>query len=229
MVLCNFLFAIAGVALICFGAYVQIDSKDYLNFLGSNFVNTPIFIMILGGIVFAIAIFGCCGAWKESKCLMYTYGAILVIILIAQIGAAIAAFVLKGDLKEEIVKNMNNGLKNYNTEGYEGVTTTWDLVQKNLKCCGVQDYNDWKNVTMFSDGSVPDSCCQGGEIENCGKTAVQEDKVYTKGCFTLFSDEFNGNLNIVGGVALIVALGELIAIAFACCLGGRIGRGGQYV
>merc|ERR1719283_640749 len=80
-----------------------------------------------------------------------------------------------------------------------------------------------------SDGSVPYSCCQGGEIENCGKTAVQEDKVYTKGCFTLFSDEFNGNLNIVGGVALIVALGELIAIAFACCLGGRIGRGGQYV
>ena len=87
MVLCNILFAIAGMALIGFGAWAQFAAKDYLNFLGNNYVNTPIFIIILGGVIFAIALFGCCGAWKESKCLIYTYGSVLVIILIAQVSS----------------------------------------------------------------------------------------------------------------------------------------------
>lgn len=229
MVLCNILFALAGVALIGFGAYAQIAAKDYLNFLGDNYVNTPIFIIILGGVIFAIAFFGCCGAWQEKKWMIYTYTALLVIILIAQIGAAIAAFVLKGELKTEITKNMENGLKNYDGEGFEGVTLTWDLVQKELKCCGVQNYKDWKNVTEFSDGGVPDSCCIAGQVEGCGKAPVDPTKVFSNGCFTLFSDQFVSNLSIVGAVAAGIALGEMIAIAFACCLGKRVGRGGNYV
>ena len=48
MVICNCLFALIGCVLIGFGAYTQIESKDYLNFLGDNYVNTPIFIIILG-------------------------------------------------------------------------------------------------------------------------------------------------------------------------------------
>ena len=106
MVLANILFALAGVALIGFGAYAQIAAKDYLNFLGDSYVNTPIVIIILGmqinynfldvdiilligGIIFGIAFFGCCGAWKEKKCLLYTYIAFLVIILIAQVRSVI--------------------------------------------------------------------------------------------------------------------------------------------
>lgn len=231
MVLCNILFALAGLALIVFGAYVQIDAKDYLNFLGDNYVNTPIFIIILGGVIFVIALFGCCGAWQEKQCLIYTYSVILVIILIAQVAAAIAAFVLKGDLRREISVNMEKGLMNYGIAEHGGVTTTWDLVQKNLECCGVENYKDWKNVTAFIDGTVPDSCCTGGQVENCGKAQAPVDPttIFTEGCYNKFSGEFVSNLNIVGGVAAGVALGEMIAIAFACCLGKRIGQGGAYV
>jgi len=228
MVFCNILFALAGVILIGFGAYAQIAAKDYLNFLGDNYVNTPIFIIILGGVIFAISFFGCCGAWTENKCLIYTYSALLVVILIAQIGAGIAAFALKGDLKAEITKNMDKGLVNYNLEGYEGVTTTWDLVQKETKCCGVESWEDWKNVTQLA-GGVPDSCCIGGQVEGCGKDPVDSTKIYNKGCFALFSDEFLSNLNIVGAVAVGIAVAEMVAIGFACCLGKRIGRGGAYV
>jgi len=228
MVLCNILFALAGIILIGFGAYAQIAAKDYLNFLGDNYVNTPIFIIILGGVIFAIALFGCCGAWKENRCLIYTYGTILFFILIAQIAAGIAAFALRGPLESEITKNMEKGQLNYGVQGYEGVTTTWDLVQINLHCCGVNSFADWVNVTHM-EGAVPDSCCKGGQKEGCGKAGFQEDDIYTEGCYKLFSDEFNGNLLIVGAVALGIAVGEIIAIAFSCCLGKSIGRGGNYV
>lgn len=228
MVLCNILFALAGIILIGFGAYAQIAAKDYLNFLGDNYVNTPIFVIILGGVIFAIALFGCCGAWKENKCLIYTYGTILFFILIAQVAAGIAAFALQGPLKTEITKNMEKGQLNYGQEGFEGVTTTWDLVQKNLHCCGVNNWDDWKNVTQMA-GGVPDSCCKAGQVEDCGKAPVESKDVFTEGCFSLFNDEFNSNLTIVGAVALGIAVGEIIAIAFSCCLGKRVGRGGAYV
>eukprot|EP00092_Neocalanus_flemingeri_P006561 GFUD01007072.1.p1 GENE.GFUD01007072.1~~GFUD01007072.1.p1 ORF type:complete len:242 (-),score=46.55 GFUD01007072.1:125-850(-) len=229
MVLCNSLFAFAGVVLIGVGAYAQIAAKDYLNFLGDNYVNTPIFIIILGGVIFTVSFFGCCGAWQENKCLIYTYTALLVIIFIGQIGAAIAAFVLKGDLKTVITKNMENGLKNFDVEGFEGMTLTWDLVQKELKCCGVESFKDWKDVTTFSDGGVPDSCCVAGQVEGCGKAPLDPTKVFSHGCFNLFSDEFVSNISIVGAVAVGIALGEILAIAFACCLGKRVGRGGAYI
>ena len=33
---------------------------------------TPIALMILGGLVFLVAFFGCCGAFKESSCMLRT-------------------------------------------------------------------------------------------------------------------------------------------------------------
>ena len=44
---------------------------------------------LLGAIIFVISFFGCCGASKESKCMMYTYGFFLFIILIAQVNNSI--------------------------------------------------------------------------------------------------------------------------------------------
>ena len=85
IMLFNLAFALVGLVLVGFGVYVQLEAKDYLNFLGDNYVNTPVFVIILGAIVFVVAFFGCCGAIKENKCMMYTYGLLLFIILIAQV------------------------------------------------------------------------------------------------------------------------------------------------
>ena len=48
MFLVNALFVLAGVVLIGFGAYAQIKSKNVLNFVGDNYTNTPIAIVVLG-------------------------------------------------------------------------------------------------------------------------------------------------------------------------------------
>ena len=85
IMLFNLIFALVGLVLMGFGVYVQLEAKDYLNFLGDNYTNTPVFVIILGAIIFVVAFFGCCGAIKENKCMMYTYGLLLFIILIAQV------------------------------------------------------------------------------------------------------------------------------------------------
>ena len=102
----------------------------------------PLFIYS-SGVFLVMAGFGCLGACKDSKCLTYTYGVILVIIVIAQLGAGIAAYVAKGDIDQAIQENMEKGMQNYDPEGHEGVTHTWDLVQGTYKCCGVNNASDW--------------------------------------------------------------------------------------
>merc|ERR1712098_910156 len=188
-----------------FGAYVQIEAKDYLDFLGTNYVNTPIFVIILGGVIFFISLFGCCGAYNENKCMMYTYGFCLFFILIAQIGAGIAAFALKGDLRDNIDGNLRNGLAHYKDENI--YRNAWDLVQNNFDCCGVENKTDWYGVLDgASNFTIPDS-----------------------GCLDSFSDLFVDNIGIVGGVAICVAVAELLTVVIAYCMGKRMGNSGQYV
>merc|ERR1712080_643659 len=103
--------------------------------------------------------------------LMFMYATFLVIILVAQIGAGIAAYWLKGDLSDEVTKNMKDAMNNYQKKDFDGVTHTWDIVQSNLHCCGVEAPSDWaknRNDT-FNAGQFPDSCCEGEIVENCGK------------------------------------------------------------
>jgi len=225
----NLVFALVGLVLIGFGVYVQIDAKDYLNFLGDNYTNTPVFIIILGAIIFVVAFFGCCGASKENKCMMYTYGFLLFVILIAQIGAGIAAFLLKGDLNQAIQKNMADGMKNYGAPGYSGVDATWDTVQRGFECCGVNSWEDWKNISTagLPKQSVPDSCCREEE-KDCGKKPTASD-LWDQGCYDTFSEDFSDNIKYVGVTALCVAAAEFFIISLACCLGKKMGVSAQYV
>ena len=55
--------------------------------------------------------------------------------------------------------NMKLSMKNYNNETAGGVKETWNVLQKDVKCCGTMDYKDWFDVNGFSQNQVPDSCC----------------------------------------------------------------------
>jgi len=229
MIVANLIFLIAGFILIGLGAYTQIQAKDYLNFLGDDYTNTPVFIMVVGGAILLIAALGFFGACKESKCIIYTYAVVLVIIVIAQFGAGIAAFVLKGDVETVIEKKMKEGMDNYGKEESKGVSDTWDLVQSNYHCCGVTNSSDWATAlpAQFQAGQAPDSCCQGGIVEECGKTTGTN--FYPDGCFEKFKEDFVGNIGIVGGAAFGIAVCEVLAALFACYLGKRMGGSNQYV
>ena len=55
---------------------------------------------------------------------------------------------------------MKESMKNYNNSSAGGVKETWDVLQKDVKCCGTMSYTDWATVDGFGQNSVPDSCCK---------------------------------------------------------------------
>jgi len=226
MFLINLIFAIVGLGLIGIGAYIQIGAKAYLDFLSDNYLNTPIFIIIIGGVIFVVAFFGCCGAWYENGCMIYTYALLLSILLVAEVGAGIAAFALKGDLKDVIEDKMVKGMDNYNKAGHEGVTNAWDVLQTDLHCCGAKSFQDWATANYTT--GVPDSCCKD-EKKGCGAEEGWEGRINEGGCLCQFEDKFVGNIGLVGGVALGVAFIQLAGVIFSCYLGRRINKGSAYV
>jgi CD63 antigen len=205
IILFNVVFVLTGLFLIGVGAYVQIDAKEYISFLGSSYLNTPIILIVVGAVIFIIAFLGCCGAIKENKCMLYTYSTLLVLILLVEIGVGIAAFVLKGELKDVVTKHMNEGIANTND------TSSWDRVQETFKCCGVDDKDDWKKAGKL----YPDSCCEVKSV-GCGKDDSKPK--FERGCLEQFETWFQELIVIIGVVALAFAVVQLLGACMACCV-----------
>lgn len=219
--LINFVFFLTAVGLIGIGAYIQINVKQCLEFLDSQYINTSIVLMIIGGVILVVAFFGCCGACTESHCMMYTYGTLLALILISLIGCAITIYIFKDDVEGIIEDNMKKGLTNYEQPEHDGVTQTWDLIQKEYKCCGITTYTDWANTPFAgTTGKVPDSCCiqsdDGSVTTNCGENP-SKDTIYVEGCFAKFKGDIVSNVAVAVGIGSGIAVLMLLGIIIACC------------
>merc|ERR1719219_905151 len=115
---------------------------------------------------------------------------------------------------------MNSNLKNFNVD--DGTTQAWAEIQKNLQCCGITTYQDWKNVTTVPADSLPDSCCIN-EIKGCGRSAMlkPDGLINEGGCFDKVKDLIKDNIVIVGAVAAAVVVLQILGICVVCCLANR--------
>jgi len=225
----NLVFAITGLTLIITGGVIQGAYSQYLDFLGDQFFNTPVLLVVVGCIIFCITFFGCCGAVKENHCMTVTFSVLLALIFIIELGAGISGYMMRSQVHEIAETNMEKGLLNYGKEGAQGVTETWNIIQHELHCCGAQEYHDWVNTTFSGDkdGNVPDSCCQT-DVEGCGagilnKSPEEAAKViYTKGCLSKFEELIVGNVATVGSLGVVIALIQVVGVIFACCLARNI-------
>jgi len=216
----NFVVFLCSVALIGIGAYIQVEMKQYLDFLGDTYLNSSVILIIIGGVMLLISFFGCCGACTENPCMVYTYAAMMTLILLSLIGVSITIYVFKDDVQTVISTGMQKGMENYGQPEHEGVTEAWNIVQSELKCCGSTGFKDWATVDY---SKVPDACCYeytancaDGVIDMSEQEAAK--KIHTQGCLTLFETTIKDNVGAAAGtgVGLIVLL--FIGILVSCCV-----------
>jgi len=213
--LINFVFFLASVAVIAIGAYIQIQMRTYLDFIDNSYVGSAVVLIVLGAIIMIVAFFGCCGACTENPCMMYTYGTLLALILIALIGVTVTIVVYKDDVEKIVKDNMKLSMANYNNQTAGGVKETWNVLQKDVKCCGTMEYKDWFDVNGFSQNQVPDSCCIT-EIVNCGKDFKVED-IHQVGCFSTFKDNILDNSDMAIGVGVGIGILIFLGVLIGCC------------
>ncbi|KAJ8917686.1 hypothetical protein NQ315_005133 [Exocentrus adspersus] len=209
----NFMFVLVGFLLISIGTTIKAIYGDFEIFMEDHYYSASNLAIAIGVIIFFVALFGCVGAVKESVCLVNMYAFLLLCILVLEVSASIAAYVMRRNLEYTIKRNMMRTMDVY--DEYT-VQYTWNATQYNLRCCGVSGPSDWTpyaeeydlnkvlgndNVTTFY---VPDTCCFA---ENC----KNEDSIYAFGCLDRIT-------YIVSECALLLAVGAL-CVSFIQILG----------
>lgn len=220
------------------------DTPKYSNVFDVVF-DLTILIIVLGLIIFIIAFAGCIGALRENICLLkffcYVVGALLFVELIL----AVLAFVFTREIKAKSTEVFQmEGLVRYRDA--DDLRNLIDWTQKTFRCCGVglNGYRDWSynayfnctddNPSMERCG-VPYSCCvRPNDIAEyiintqCGhgtqklSPAQAQDVIYTSGCLEQMLQLAGQNLYIVGGVALGVAVVQILGIFLARSLANQI-------
>lgn len=100
---------LSGIALIAVGTVVLV-SIDNLSEVFEYFELkwTPIVLIVIGSIVLIISFFGCCGAVRESGCMIITYSTFLMILLLIKIAIGTYVLVNSVDFQNEIIKVYDN-------------------------------------------------------------------------------------------------------------------------
>ncbi|XP_034392101.1 CD63 antigen [Cyclopterus lumpus] len=212
----NFIFWLCGIALIVVGILVQVGFHETLIIRDVSASAAPVVIIAIGVVIFFIAFFGCCGAWKESNCMITMFAILLFLIIVVEIAAVIVGYVFRNKLSNIVQDSLTDMISGYKN-GTDEFRSTLDKLQEDLKCCGVNSSSDWSSFR--ADGnSVPDSCCLTLST-NCGINAMTNAAiVHQKGCHDALEAFLKKNILWVIVVALVIAGLQILGIVFSCLL-----------
>jgi len=211
--LANLIFALAGLALVIIGVMYKFNYNDATNVLPRDFGLAPILSIIIGAVVFITAFLGCCGAVKESPCMLTTYAIILLTIFIIQVAIGVYAFLKIKDTNEfhnSIRQNLQKTFEAYdkNPEAKEAVEVT----QRFFSCCGVDGPD-------YYQGELPLSCCEEG-VDACRR--IDYAHLHHDGCVQKVYNFLENSSQVIGGVAIGVAAIEILGAFFGLCLASSI-------
>ncbi|XP_055331380.1 CD82 antigen-like isoform X2 [Paramacrobiotus metropolitanus] len=220
----NLIFWLSGIGLIGAGIWMFLTEKGEVFAIVQPEGSVPMIkiaaygIIGIGCFVLLVGFLGCCGAMHENRCMLVTYFAVVLVILLAEIVGGILIVVFKGELDSKLQNNLQENLqKNYGLlPDHKAVTGGFDTIQKNGKCCGVVGPNDYalSNWTKVNEAKgqkneVPDSCCAPGS-NPCEK--------YPIGCYDQVKKSISDVHGILIGVGAGIAALELLGMIFAICL-----------
>merc|ERR1712241_1546249 len=117
----NFLVFVMALVVLAFGIYALVDGAAFADLVSAaspdvsvNLYDTAVvLIIIVATFIMIIASFGCCGAWKENRCMLGTYFAIILLMFIVMIVGAVFGY---SQSLDELKKPLVDSMSKYNPE-----------------------------------------------------------------------------------------------------------------
>lgn len=135
-----------GVALLGTTIFLYVDSQTYGAFgaTSEHYMTLFLLLMALGAVMSLVGFIGCCGAIRESTCVLATYFLLCVTMCVAS-GAAIWWSAQNADLMEaRLHTEILHIVRNKYFEGRSGTSEAIvDAIQADFACCGVKNHADW--------------------------------------------------------------------------------------
>ncbi|XP_074599757.1 CD63 antigen-like [Brevipalpus obovatus] len=241
----NTIFWLLGVSILGYSVFLYVESRTYVGFEDTSALfDAPFFvIMALGAIMTLVGFLGCCGAIRESSCLLGTYIFLCVAMCVACGSAVWWSNTYKEDVRVKVLTSLQRVIQGNYLENRRGPTEAIiDKVQEDFQCCGVKNFADWSSSkynqpnrtkpdigvggdTLSTAFAVPASCCNktsyNCELSRKGITEKNMESkktdINTEGCFDKLGQfvESKWGLLIMIGVVLICC--QIIALLLTCC------------
>lgn len=212
-------YVLTGVMIISVGTTIYAVYENFSHFLDPSYFSPATLLIVVGILVFIIAFMGCCGALRESTCMVLVFAVLLSFVLLLELAAAVAAYALQDGIKDLLAEKINVTMHQY--EKNEEARFAIDFMQSRLRCCGYNNYQDWNNVPFNNTHmDVPDSCCAYLVDELSDRCYGK----YQEGCISRLALIVHRSALYIGTGAVAIALIQLTGIMFACMLGRAIRR-----
>ncbi|XP_055544058.1 CD63 antigen-like [Wyeomyia smithii] len=226
----NFLFVITGITIMAIGLTVQGAYHNFSDILDPQFFSVPTFLVVIGSLIFVIAFFGCCGAYKENYCMTLTFSVLLVLIFILELAAGISGYVLRNDTYNLLSNTMRSSMKKYGNESEE-ITIIWNEIHTTYNCCGVESSKEWAeaNPALFNISYLPMSCCVEPPVSIGYRRCVDENHpelLRSSGCIESFGNYIKSHAISIGAAGIAIAVIQFFGILFACYLAKQIKHSG---
>ncbi|EMP29649.1 Far upstream element-binding protein 2 [Chelonia mydas] len=224
----NGIIFLGGLAVLGIGIWMKVDGGSFVQILGAaapqlmqlinilgaaapqlmQLINVGYLCIAVGTFLLLMGFLGCCGAMKESKCMLLLFFVIILILFIAEVTGAVVvlAFSSMADIFIEHLKTWAVKTLREDYGRQDDLTAIWDTTMKELKCCGFNNYKDFNSSYFYQTHSqtYPAGCCLPPKRE-CLESELDSTK---KGCLQEFQTFLSRNGRIVGGVALGIGVLE---------------------
>ncbi|XP_053354040.1 tetraspanin-2a [Clarias gariepinus] len=151
----NFIFWLAGSMVFAVGLWLRLDPSSVSLFqeegAPATFFYVTYIIIGIGATMMIVGFFGCCGAVKESQCLLALFFSSLLIILGAEVAAGVFGFLKKEEIIQEVkdfYKKNGNTTLTMCCKGSEGIPDTSLCSDGNNKDC-LEDIQLFFNEKLF--------------------------------------------------------------------------------
>ncbi|KAK3602035.1 hypothetical protein CHS0354_015026 [Potamilus streckersoni] len=243
---------LAGAGLLGLGIYSlasEYGAKQFSEVLGTQLYLVSSYVLLVSGVCLILMSFcGGCGAIRNSRCLLGIFIFFVSVMVIALIVAAIIVFVFRDRMSNTVINSMEDILlQQYgeaDTQDNKVVTNMWDLMQRELHCCGVTGdmnsttswalyrYSKWYKKHESGKPYVPQSCCKpDGSTNICtgiedfngppskkppvDNTMQINPHLYTRGCYDEIVHYIQDHAVLIGACAIIVVVALLFGLGFS--------------
>ncbi|XP_077090956.1 CD9 molecule b isoform X2 [Siphateles boraxobius] len=201
----NFIFWLAGTGVLAVGLWLRFDERTKGLFTAegspSTFLTGVYILIVAGAVMMVVGFLGCCGAIKESSCMLAIFFVFLLIIFAAEVAAGIWGL----SNKEKVVKDFQDiyqqTFANYQTTKQEALRETLRVTHYGLNCCG---------PTGLPTDGVSDICPKKEGLEI----------LVTTSCPSVIEEIFTSRLQVIGGVGIGIGVITIFGMIFSmllCC------------
>ncbi|XP_039662993.1 tetraspanin-8-like isoform X1 [Perca fluviatilis] len=207
----NLLFFVGGIIILSFSIHMKHNKADYQ--MTDELLPALNLLIFIGAVTLIFGFLGCCGAFRENRCLLILFfvGLVLMLFMLLAVGALGA--ITRTEAAQELVMEHMEKLLPLSEQPKEVQEEFQDLERAGF-CCGFSDgYLDWGNATV-----VPDSCNCTDTTRNC--MVLDEREIYSTPCMmyimTWLDKVSDSLMGIAFGFGILIILGLIFSLVLLC-------------